>query len=534
MKLGRMGRFLGMVCCAAFAVACGGGESSNANSGGTGGVTGTGGTGGDFPTTPGFPNPDEPDAGCGTLTEAEARSIATGNLQTVLSGALDSVRFAEGSAALARALSFGGGGHMEFVADSEEGITDLVDQLGTTVLATENLESAEGSTVTFKMQPDVVCPATEEELANDPEGAAEDEASCRDSLAQHDVRVRVTRIDCGASDSVQLTVEVSTEPLVPLVVQLNPSYASVALDVKDATLALERLGTFDEGVTFDADVGGVIGAKIDLGANDAASFDLAAVDVAVGGTDAEDERIRIWATAAQLLHLRAEPGLQEITGTVAAKAAGFDMKLTQFIRSFLDREPTELVVPSDTVSFWAPGLDGTFSYAGETDTLTVTGLGLAGAPIKASWGEVTLLTIDWNVAAERALDFILTPSGENASITLGEAGLDLELEYSMSVLADRVADQPAFTNDDTVHVKFGPNAPVALLYESPEVDVDDLLITGAQEGTLLRVESGSLELTSRAVPAENVTVAAGQCLLRDSNVVGEHAFLGSLSAGTCP
>ncbi len=526
-----------MACCTALAVACGGSESSNANNAGTGGANGTGGTGsgGDSPIVPGFPDPDEPEAGCGTLTEAEARSIATGNLQTVLSSALDSIRFAEGSAALARALSFGGGGHLEFVADSEEGIDDLVEQLGTTVLAPENFESAEGSTVVFKMQPDVVCPATEEELANDPEGAAEDEASCRDSLAQHDVRVRVTRIDCGPSDSVELSVQVSTEPLVPLVVQLGPRYVSVALDVKDATLALDRLGSFDEGVTFDSDVGGIIGAKIALSANDAATFDLEAVeDVAFGGTDAEGERIRIWATAAQLLHLRAEPGLQEITGSVAAQAAGFDLKLTQFIQSFLDREPTELVVPSDTVSFWAPGLDGSFSYAGETDTLTVTGLGLAGAPLKASWGEVTLLTIDWNVAAERALDFVLTPSGENASITLGEAGLDLELEYSMSVLADRVADQPAFTNDDTLHVKFGPNAPVALLYESPEVDVDDLLITGAQEGALLRVESGSLELTSRAVPAENVSIEAGQCLLRDSNVVGEHAFLGSLSAGTCP
>jgi hypothetical protein len=520
-----------MVCCTALVVACGGGETTT-NSGGTGGTNGTGGTGsgGDAPIAPDFPDPDEPEAGCGTLTEAEARSIATGNLQTVLSGALDSVRFAEGSAALARALSLGGGGHLEFVADSEEGIADLVEQLGTTVLATENFESAEGSTVTFKMQPDVVCPATDEELANDPEGAAEDEASCRDSLAQHDVRVRITRIDCGPSDSVELTVQVSTEPLEPLRVQLNPHSASVALDVKDATVALERLGSFDEGVTFDSDLGGVIGAKIALSANDAATFDLEALeDVAFGGTDAEGERIRIWATAAQLLHLRAEPGLQEITGTVAAKAAGFDLKLSQFIRSFLDREPTALVV-----NFSAPGLDGSFSYAGGTDTLTVTGLGLAGGPIKASWGEILLLTIDWNVAAERALDFILTPSGENASITLGEAGLDLELEYSMSLLADRVADHPAFTNDDTLHVKFGPNAPVALLYESPEVDVDDLLITGAQEGSLLRVESGSLELTSRAVPAENVTVEAGQCLLRDSNILGEHAFLGSLSGGACP
>ena len=99
---------------------------------------------------------------------------------------------------------------------------------------------------------------------------------------------------------------------------------------------------------------------------------------------------------------------------------------------------------------------------------------------------------------------------------------------------EKVVDQPEFTKDDTLHVKFGPNAPVALLFDDPSADVQDLLLTSSQEGSLLRVESGSLELTSRAVPAENVTVLAGQCLLRDSSVVGEHAFLGSLSAGTCP
>ncbi len=522
-----------MVCCTALLAACGASEETpSSESPGTGGTSGTGGGAG---TPIDYPDADQPATGCGSLTEAEARSIVTTNVGAVLRGSLDAVRFAEGSKALARALSLGSGSQMEFVEDAEEGIDSLLDQLSDRVLSAGNFEAAEGSTVTFKMQPDVMCPPTEEELQNDPEGAAEEEASCRDSLAQHETRVRVTRIACDAGDSVELSLAVSPEPLVPLVLELHPKSLSLSVDVKDTTLAMQRGGSFAKDATFDSDLGGVFGLHLELGEAGVADFALDVVkDVVFGGTVDEDGRLRLWAEAARLLNMSAAPATQELTGSINAKASGFELQLADFIQAFLDREPTAAVVPSDNVTFWAPGLNGNFGFERATDTFTMTGLGLAGGPISVSYGEVTLLKIDWNAAAQRALDFVLTPSGDDVSLTLGESGLDLQLDYSMSVISDKVTEIPEFTKDDTLHVKFGPNAPAAILFENPSADVNDLLITDTQEGALLHVESGSLELTSRAVPEENVTVPAGQCLLRDSQVTGQHAFLGSLSSGACP
>ncbi len=522
MNARRMGNFWGMVCCAALIVACGGSDevTNNADSGGTDG-SGT------------FPDPAAPKTGCGTLTEEEARSIVTTNLETVARGALDAMRFAEGSAALARALSFGSSGKLVFVADTEKSIDDMVGTLEAKTLASGNFEAAEGSSVTFRMQPDVVCPPTAEELAENPERAAEREASCRDGLAKNEERVRVTRIDCENGDSVEMAFLFGPEPLVPLVLELHPSSLSLSYDVEKTARLNERQGNFAEDVLLDSNLAGVLGAQITLGPSGTVDFALDAVnDVNFGVSGAQGSRLSFAAAAAKLLRLSADPGKQQITGRVDAKAVGFEQGLESFIRAFLEREPTELVTPSDYVTFRAPGLQGNFSYSAESDALTVTGLALTGAPATFRYGDVTLLTIDWNTAAQRALDFVLAPSGEDVSLTLGKSGLDLQLEYSMSVLADRVVDQPEFTKDDTLRIKLGPNAP-ALLFANPDPDVDDLLITDAREGALLRVESGRLELTSRAVPTENVVVDAGQCLLRDPNVVGEHAFLGSLSAGTC-
>jgi hypothetical protein len=94
-----------------------------------------------------------------------------------------------------------------------------------------------------------------------------------------------------------------------------------------------------------------------------------------------------------------------------------------------------------------------------------------------------------------------------------------------------VTDLQSFARDDTVSIALTGNAPLVVLSENVDGYVsllDDV------SGTLLSVQSGTLSLSSRTLPDENINVETGQCLERLDSAVGSHEFLAELAAQTCP
>jgi hypothetical protein len=68
----------------------------------------------------------------------------------------------------------------------------------------------------------------------------------------------------------------------------------------------------------------------------------------------------------------------------------------------------------------------------------------------------------------------------------------------------------------------------------PETTPDDLAITSSQTGTLLRVDAGTVALSSSVWPNDAVSVTANQCLSRTpTSSTGHNDLLDDFVIGAC-
>jgi hypothetical protein len=220
---------------------------------------------------------------------------------------------------------------------------------------------------------------------------------------------------------------------------------------------------------------------------------------------------------------------QSITGNIALGALDYGMPLDSFIDSFFQREVPE--PGTEQVLMSISGFTSNLEYTGADDTLQLTNLGLGSGPTTATYQGSTLLQIDVNAAASRRLDVAATSSTTDPLRLAIDPGFDLDIEYALEPLANLVTDLQSFARDDTVSIALTGNAPLVVLSENVDGYVsllDDV------SGTLLSVQSGTLSLSSRTLPDENINVETGQCLERLDSAVGSHEFLAELAAQTCP
>jgi hypothetical protein len=220
---------------------------------------------------------------------------------------------------------------------------------------------------------------------------------------------------------------------------------------------------------------------------------------------------------------------ESITGQVALGTLDYSMPLDSFVDSFFQRELAEPV--SEPVWVSIAGLTSNLNYTGANDTLELTGLGLGSSASTATYQGNTLLQIDVNQDSARTLDVVATSSASEP-LRLGiTPGFNLDIEYALAPVASQVTDLQSFAGDDSVSIALSGEAPVVVLSENIDGYVsllDDV------SGTLLSVQSGTLDLSSRVLPDDNVSVATGQCLERLATPVGNHEFLAELAAQTCP
>ncbi len=109
--------------------------------------------------------------------------------------------------------------------------------------------------------------------------------------------------------------------------------------------------------------------------------------------------------------------------------------------------------------------------------------------------------------------------------------LQVDLTYSMVSVNPLVTNLEAFALDDTVSIQV--DGPPALKLMEMTVGTSTLLRGGT--GWLLSMATGQLSLMSRAMPAANVTVAAGKCLYRATGpFTAGHEMLREVSARDCP
>ncbi len=507
------------------------------DAGGTGGsVAGTGGTdAGTGGTDLGTGGTDAGTGGsvaeCGPLDHERVAAVVVEDVDWVLRQGIERLSFAEGSALLAR---LGGGDPEEavaFRADAIDGVTDVVDFLGQMVFVTGNLVGETEGAVDYAASPDVVC-APDGRFGT---GSVEDEQDCRDFLAEHALRLHVTRTACEDGDSLRLELIVGGDPeSTPIVFEVSPTRLAATIDLAEGADTLRALGALDEEVLLEPAPSGQIRWEVALeGESGAFVRDTLPADVVLGYRMLNDpERFAMTlAGGSVMLDLHADASTRKVTGSIDHGLMGVTMLLSDFAVAFgaelaPDADPTEIVE-------WSlAGMSASFSYDRATDALSITDLGLGEGRSTVRWRGQDIVTIDVNADSGRvfALDVTRNPAGD---VLLGiEPGLEVVVGYAMAPVAELLVELPPFALDDTLTVRMEGESPSVRILAGSIDDVPSF--NGVVTLELLAVTSGQLSLSSRASPNEDVVVPAGQCLLEADPVTGEHPILRDFAAGACP
>jgi hypothetical protein len=507
----------------------GSGGTTGGSGGTTGGSAGLGGSGA-LGGTAGATD-------CGTLTAAQARDIVIANVEHVLRTTLDVAGFLEADPVISQLLTGEQADPVEFVADVDENITELVANLRDEFLVDANVESAVGNTVHYVLNPDVYCPEDPDLVATDPEYAAELELACRDSLAAHPIRFDLTRVACDAGNNLRLDLMVSSEPLRPLSVNLFTTSLAAEVDLGATLTALQRTGSFADSFVLDSDVGGHGVATLDVGQTGRAALTVGISEALVygGSQDGEHGRIQVAPSPEALDVTLVSPG-ETVTGSVAMGRIDVTWPFSDFMSSFFGRTVLDTVPASEVVEISVPAVTAEFSAVlGITRTgnwIEVTGLGLGPESAVARRGADTLLAVDVNAAGERTVDVTaLLDFQDEMSLSI-EPSFDLAIEYNLAPVAELVSNLQPFALDDTFRIRHNGQAPAVtrLMRDAG----GRFTLYDLASAPLLDVETGTLTLESRSFPEANVSVPTGSCLSRDTSLAGEHDILRGFFAGECP
>ncbi len=189
------------------------------------------------------------------------------------------------------------------------------------------------------------------------------------------------------------------------------------------------------------------------------------------------------------------------------------------------------------LTIFVAGLTGNLVLDSQTETITVTGLGLGDASSTIKLDSKTLFALDLNEANGRALDLTLAMDGDDVVLSTNPL-FDLVLTWGMTAVAKEFEDLPKFMLDETFTVLLDSAAePTLKLFSEDE--------NGEDPASFLQVVKGKLTLKSSAAADQTVVVEEGQCLagaeeppLEEGEAMPEdkpelHDILGELVSGEC-
>ncbi|WP_437761365.1 hypothetical protein WMF27_05130 [Sorangium sp. So ce281] len=480
---------------------------------------------------------------CGTLDAATAASVTIGKLEKAFRTTFRALGPVDASVVLARVLSLGDEKALTPSADGLKWLDeDVLPMLRDRVFVSGNVESEERGEVVFLLRPDVVCQDSTGDAGTGggvtDSSSPGDEERCREQYTKTPLRVVVSRVACGAEDNVHLALLAGTERKEYVNLDLIGSKVVVRADVGElAANTTIRRGEdaepeplFDQGATGHLEMVEELLSENKIHATLRVTEDIA-VDSTVeqdGGASARGG-VRIPATTGDAIDITADGTIRKIEFTLALGRIQWMMPFSSFIHLF-NREAAPQASPAEIVELSVPGVHGRFSFDGKGDELRGADVGIGDAT-RFAHGARTILSWEVNPAAEHRVNFTATGQSDGSVAVSVPGGFDLRIHYALAPVAAWIEDPWAFSLDDDVRLTLsGSTAPSALLRQGPS---DALNLLREQLGSLLEVQSGTFEGTSRIAPDESVSVPAGQCLNRHITDEGTHGLLQHLSSGPC-
>lgn len=492
-----------------------GGKGGSSGKGGLGG--GSSGLGGSAGTLA-MPDCTKP------LTSADARRIAVTNLGNTLREAVSGVAFTEGSQLIGRVLALGDApGSVEFVESANQSIDEWMNELETKVLADGNVESTQGAQVIYRMTSAAYCAPDPDDLADDPEWAAQMQQDCADDLAEHPIWVTVTRVNCDTEEAVQILPAIGDSRITPIGLLAHPHSIVATLDVAETVRYVREQG---DGTEFDPDSSGAVEATLDTTNPADLWFEVSLSSLLAFGTTDNDEHTRIVVNGGSF-----RLGADSVTGVATASVDASGISVVGSFRALIEgvfqQRIASGVRPTDSVTLDVPAVTASCEYGSEH--VACTGIGLGDSTTTVVNEGATLLKADLNAASGRRFDVAFDLDRDQSVRVAPTPSATLELGFGLNAVQGKLLTIQTFALDDLVTMSFTGVAPSALLLLN---DYGDLALTRRTPGSEVRVEAGTFEMKSDAV-SQSVSVDAGQCLSYDPNSAVAHEILRGYSALTC-
>jgi len=498
------------------------------------------------------------------IEKAQVALIATGNVTFMLTGLNEALQFLNGSDLFQEMFASSeeevcepveAGSDEEPLCDTPEPEPmdidleflrkDVIEFLTDGVLVDAQLEAEEGTSVTYLMKPAYFC----EMFAGEAEGGGEldmedegDDESCADFLAETPIRVR---FQSTGEDMLNAEILFGEDKLHVLDIELNKGSVAVEVDLSELQAFVDTLDD-QGGSDFGSwSLSGRI--RLELVREGPKVFTLAFLvlqAVSVDGSIDGDAWAMTLAPSEWTVTVNGVTEEVALATTVGALDATIPYQAV--VDSFWDAEAEmdgEEPQPADDIIDWeAPtvtgtaqvhlaGLTGASVFKADDEAVEVTGFGLGGGTSWVKVNGVTIFSVDFNPSAGRVMDLVagfLAGSEDMFLQTVPE--FDLSVQFKMVGLEDDFQDLPGFVSDETFQ---------ALLTGA---SVPELRIIEGEEDGALKVEAGTLTLSSTAAPAETVTAEAGQCLFftepddegEEADAAPEgHEILSLIEVGAC-
>lgn len=487
---------------------------------------------------------------CGDLDPATASQLVLTRIDQVLLPAAEALGMIDTSSTLARFFATPEPSTITFAADTKTSVNKLADDLSEQWLIASNVESADQvpGQVTF------LIPSSESDGGSDggtPSGFG---------TTNSEVRIRVSRIDCSTSDTIELSILLGPDQTRVLAFELEDSriYGRFFLgdwinDGKQLTEAsCTASGSGPMGATetsscttsvatiFDPAATGVLAAEVDMTSAGIAHGILALAEVAsVGWSNADggSHQLVHVSSSAEAMGATVNPTAGTITGDLGLGGATVTTTLAGFVSAFFNgRSLAASANPDDPVNLSASALAGSFSYAAGSDEVDFNGMNIGANPAVALHGTDALMTVAFGPAAGSGASVAVTPAA-NAGVSLAFTSSNplLGIRYNLASVASEVVGLPDFAQADLLTIGFGGQNPsvATLLPVASSTNPPQLAIFGSGLRSLLQVQSGQLDLTSTFAPAEDIHVAASQCLTETGNQSDTNDGLQDLSGGAC-
>lgn len=501
---------------------------------------------------------------CGSLNGEQAADLVTSRLDHFGRVGLTALAAVENSKAVARLLSFGDASVIEpFV---EEGLSDLHEGLASLhdeQLVPTNVETEQGSSVTFLLRPETICKDTAPTAAPVPVAAGGSsnqgtssptesststlDAHCVQDNTEHPVRLRISRIDCDKGDNLAIELLRGNELERIAVAKLYADNAELELDVGAYLRAGESRSYSSagqsDGTTVEEEsaqplvseaVGTVRGSLQLTGSARAEGKISVTQGIDFTTTGEESTRVRV-AAGTDVASIMADGIARRVELTVNLGAIDWRSKFEYFISQFFNLSVTPAAATEGPVDVRVAGLRGQLVFDGSNDVIDAKGLSI-GEGANATQSGKTLLFVKALDAKRQAIDTRLTGTA-NDSVQLDfPAGLSVEIAYGLESKMSLLEYPANYLAKDTLGINVPPASSLLLYPEEPEYDDESsLAVTSDQTGTLLGVRSGSVTFTSALWPNETTVVPANQCLVRNEQSLGEdrHDLMDDFVVGDC-